>query len=292
MKTKRPHLMVLGPGFTAKPIMQQLKNDNWQVSASFRRLEAREDLIDAGYRAFDIMSDSAADIDLETVTHILTSISPGKVGDTGFKYITKHSAQLSSLEWAGYLSSTNVYGDHQGRWVDEATPTNPSLERGIKRVDAEKEWQAFANKKDIPLHIFRLAGIYGPGRNAVRSLLCGKARRVIKEGQVFSRIHVSDICEAVTRAANSDLPSEIFNLADDMPAPPQTVIEFAADLLGIDPPPAQDWETADMSPMARSFYMESKKVKNDKIKRLLRMELTYPDYITGLKELLEGEKAD
>jgi len=284
--------MVLGPGFTAKPIMQQLKNDNWQVSGSFRRQEARDNLVDTGYRAFDIMSDNAADIELETVTHILTSISPGKAGDTGFEYITKHKDRLSGLEWAGYLSSTNVYGDHKGGWVDEATPTNPSLERGIKRVDAEKEWQAFADKKDVPLHIFRLAGIYGPGRNAVRSVLNGKARRVIKEGQVFSRIHVSDIREAVTRAANSDLPSEIFNLADDMPAPPQIVIEFAAGLLGIDPPPVQNWEDADMSPMARSFYMESKKVKNDKVKRLLEMELAYPDYITGLKSLLESEKAD
>lgn len=223
-------------------------------------------------------------------SHWLVSIAPGEAGDPALDILKKHAGQLLNAIWIGYLSSTNVYGNHDGGWVDEETETRPSLDRGKRRLTAEDGWHRLATDIGAALHIFRLAGIYGPGRNAVRSLLDGKAKRIIKPGQIFSRIHVADIAATVWAAMNSDLESRIFNLADDDPCAPQDVIAFAADLMGITPPPEIPFEDAEMSPMARSFYMESKRVRNDRIKSDLGIELTYPSFRKALPELVESEK--
>jgi nucleoside-diphosphate-sugar epimerase len=179
-----------------------------------------------------------------------------------------------------------VYGDHQGDWVDEATPLTPATKRGIARVKAEAAW---ADIPGLPLHIFRLAGIYGPGRGPFSKVRNGTARRIIKPGQVFSRTHVADIARVLSASINLPNPGAAYNVCDDDPAPPEDVIAYAAELLGVPVPEAEDFATADMSPMARSFYAESKKVRNDRIKDELGVELLYPDYRSGLKALLAQE---
>lgn len=192
----------------------------------------------------------------------------------------------AQFDWVGYLSTTGVYGDHQGGWVDEATPLSPSTTRGQLRVEAEAAWQSLG----LPLHIFRIAGIYGPGRGPFAKVRNGTARRIIKKNQVFSRIHVDDIAQVLAASISKPNPGAIYNLCDDDPAPPEDVIEHAAALLGLPIPPAQDFETAKMTPMARSFYAESKRVRNDRIKEELGVKLLFPDYRSGLKSLLEQER--
>ena len=188
----------------------------------------------------------------------------------------------------GYLSTTGVYGDHAGGWVDEATPLTPGTDRGRQRVVAEGEWQSLG----LPLHIFRLAGIYGPGRGPFEKVRDGTARRIIKPGQVFSRVHVDDIAQVLAASINRPAPGAIYNVCDDDPAPPQDVIGHAATLLGLPLPPAIDHESAVMTPMARSFYAESKRVRNDKIKTDLGIKLFYPDYRVGLAALLATDTVD
>ena len=176
-------------------------------------------------------------------------------------------------------------------WVDETTPLTPSTKRGQMRVDAESAWQDLAARAGLPLHIFRLAGIYGPGRGPFSKVRNGTARRIIKAGQVFSRIHVDDIAQILAASIEQPSPGGIYNMCDDDPAPPQDVIAYAAELLGRPVPEAVDFDTAEMRPMARSFYAESKRVRNDRIKSELGVKLIHPDYKSGLKSLLEIENA-
>ena len=224
---------------------------------------------------------------LAQATHVLVSAGPDSDGDPTLRAIgddiANHARRLS---WVGYLSTTGVYGDHGGDWVTEDTPLTPSTARGQARVDAETAWQAIP---DLPLHIFRLAGIYGPGRGPFSKVRAGTARRIIKDGQVFSRIHVDDIAQVLAASIDRPNPGAAYNLCDDDPAPPQDVIAHAAELLGRDIPPAIRFEDADMTPMARSFYAESKRVSNTRIKEELGITLIYPDYRAGLAALLAEE---
>ncbi|UYV37467.1 SDR family oxidoreductase [Rhodobacteraceae bacterium D3-12] len=220
---------------------------------------------------------------LAETTHLLISAAPGDSGDPVIAEFGSNLAQIApNLEWVGYLSTTGVYGDHAGGWVDETTPLTPSTKRGQQRVKAETQWQATG----LPLHIFRLAGIYGPGRGPFAKVRRGTARRIVKPGQVFSRIHVADIAQTLLASINRPNPGAIYNLCDDDPAPPQDVIAHAATLLGLPLPPAEDFAEADMTPMARSFYAESKRVRNDRIKTDLGVTLHYPTYREGLSALL------
>jgi len=285
------HLFIFGPGYTAGYIGRRAVREGWRVSASYRDSAKVPALESAGFSPVAFEMDELANA-LPTVTHILTSVAPGTEGDPVLSLLGSHAEQLEALEWLGYLSSTNVYGDHGGNWVEESTPTSPNLERGIRRVAAEDAWQAFADGKGAPLHIFRLAGIYGPGRNAVRTLLDGRAKRIFKEGQLFSRIHVADIEEAVWRAMTSGIASCVFNLADDAPAPPQDIIEKAAVRLGLPVPPLVPLEEADLSPMARSFYEESKRVRNTRVKEELGLTFQYPDFDSALEDLVAFETGE
>ncbi|MEM9755633.1 MAG: NAD-dependent epimerase/dehydratase family protein, partial [Pseudomonadota bacterium] len=178
------------------------------------------------------------------------------------------------------------YGDHAGAWVDETTPLTPATERGRARIAAEAEWMALHRDHGLPVHIFRLAGIYGPGRGPFAKVRRGTARRIIKPGQVFSRTHVEDIVQVLRASIARPNPGAAYNVCDDDPAPPQDVIAHAADLLGLDPPPEVAFEDADLSPMAASFYAESKRVSNARIKSELGVRLRYPDYRAGLAALL------
>ncbi len=224
---------------------------------------------------------------LDAATHLLISAAPGEDGDPVLNALRdEFAARAGQFEWVGYLSTTGVYGDHQGDWVDEDTPLNPATKRGIARVRAESDWAAIP---DLPLHIFRLAGIYGPGRGPFAKVRNGTARRIIKPGQVFSRTHVADIAQVLAASIARPNPGAAYNVCDDDPAPPEDVIAHAAELLGLPVPAAEDFDTAEMTPMARSFYAESKKVRNNRIKTELGVTLRYPDYRAGLAALLAAE---
>lgn len=271
--------------------MQRALSEKWTVTATWRRPERKDELTASGIRPIEFDHRAfETNKALNSVTHILVSIAPGKEGDPVLTTFADWLKLQTGIKWIGYLSSTNVYGDHGGAWVDETSTTQPSLERGKKRLNAEKSWTAMGAKIGAAVHIFRLAGIYGPDKNAVRSLLDGKAKRTIKKGQVFSRIHREDIAQALWLAAHSGQPSNIFNLADDLPSPPQDVITKAAELLGITPPPAVNYEDAGLSPMGRSFYEENKRVSNQKAKDVLGWSLQYPDYHHALPRLIASEK--
>ncbi|RBI76886.1 SDR family NAD(P)-dependent oxidoreductase [Roseovarius sp. TE539] len=277
-------LLSFGHGYSARALARRLRPHSWSIHGTTRSPGKTAALRDEGVTPL-IFPGNDIRAALEGATHLLISAGPDAKGDPVLRECrTAIAAVAPRLEWAGYLSTTGVYGDHQGGWVDEDTPLTPSTERGRLRVAAEAEWQAIPG---LPLHIFRLAGIYGPGRGPFEKVRRGSARRIIKPGQVFSRIHVEDIAQVLAASIDSPDPGAVYNLCDDDPAPPQDVIGHAADLLGLPLPPEVDFDDADMSPMARSFYAESKRVSNDRIKRDLGVALRYPSYRDGLAALLE-----
>jgi nucleoside-diphosphate-sugar epimerase len=224
---------------------------------------------------------------LSEATHFLTSVAPTQDGDPVLTALENELAgSAPRLQWVGYLSTTGVYGDHGGGWVDETTPLSPSTRRGEMRETAEAAWRDLAERSDIPLHIFRLAGIYGPGRGPFAKVRAGTARRIVKPNQVFSRIHVDDIAQVLASSISRPNPGAVYNVCDDDPAPPEDVIAHAAGLLGVPVPKAEHFATAEMTPMARSFYAENKRVKNDRIKNELGIRLRYQTYREGLAAIL------
>lgn len=278
-------LLSLGHGYSAQALARLLVPQGWAIHGTTRDPAKDGAMLSAGVTPH-VLPDALDDV-FETGTHVLISAGPDAEGDPMLRaYRDQITARATSFEWVGYLSTTGVYGDHQGNWVDESTPLTPSTRRGQWRVEAEAEWQAIP---DLPLHIFRLAGIYGPGRGPFSKVRNGTARRIIKPGQVFSRIHVDDIAQVLAASIAQPNPGAVYNLCDDDPAPPQDVLAHAAQLLGRPLPPEEDFETAEMTPMARSFYAESKKVRNDRIKNELSVDLIYPTYRDGLAALLAAE---
>ena len=199
-------------------------------------------------------------------------------------------ARAARLAWFGYLSPPGVYGHHSGGWVDESTPLTPSTQRARWRLAAEEAWRRLSAQSGLPLHIFRIAGIYGPGRGPFNKVRDGSAQLVIKPGQFMSRVHVEDIANVLAASLANPHPGAAYNVCDDEPSPPEDVLTYAARLLGLPTPPAVDFETADMTPMARSFYAESKRVRNDRIVRDLGVRLAYPSYREGLTALLASAK--
>ena len=226
---------------------------------------------------------------LAGVTHVLVSAPPTLAGEQLLPlFETALWAQNGGIDWLGYLSTTGVYGDHAGAWIDEDTPPGPLGARGQRRVEAEQAWLDLGAAADIGVHLFRLAGIYGPYRNQLSAVKNGTARRINKPGQVFSRIHVDDIAQVLTASIARPQAGRAYSLCDDEPAPPQDVVAFAAQLLGLDPPPLVDFEEAELSDMARSFYSENKRIANARIKTELGVTLAYPDYRIGLTALFEA----
>ncbi|MCC1482220.1 SDR family oxidoreductase [Roseibaca sp. Y0-43] len=276
-------LLSLGHGYSAQSLAERLLPLGWHIIGTTRSPERATALERAG---IEPLLWPATTLPLERVTHVLSSVAPEDGDDPVLAAHGPQIARATHLEWTGYLSTTGVYGDHGGAWVDEDTALTPGTARGRARVAAEAAWQATAPTR---LHILRLAGIYGPGRSPFERLRDGSAQRIVKPGQVFSRIHRDDIGGALHAAIQSDQGTAIYNLCDDDPAPPQDVIAYAAELLGMTPPPEIAFEAADLSPMARSFYSESKRVRNDRIKRDLRWQPLYPDYRSGLRAVLAAE---
>jgi nucleoside-diphosphate-sugar epimerase len=222
---------------------------------------------------------------IASATRLLISIPPDASGDPVLAHFAKQIVRAAQLERIVYLSTIGVYGDHDGAWIDENAPTEPKSARNGARVIAEQQWIALAERTGKNIIILRLAGIYGPGRNALVNLRDGKARRIVKPGQVFNRIHVEDIARVVDAAFALGAPSGVFNVTDDEPAPPQDVIAYAAELLGLEAPPKILFESADLTPMARSFYSSNKRVSNRRLKEQLGVTLAYPTYRDGLRAL-------
>jgi nucleoside-diphosphate-sugar epimerase len=279
-------------GYTARALVDAWPPD-WprDFTVTTRSREKAEALEGEGFRARVFPGEDLSG-DLARATHVLATAGPSGGGDPVLAELRGAFAEHArNLRWVGYLSTTGVYGDHDGGWVDEATPLAPTTERGQARVAAEEEWMELHREHGLPVHIFRLAGIYGPGRGPFEKVRNGTARRIVKPGQVFSRIHVEDIAQVLIASMRRPDPGAAYNVCDDDPAPPQDVVAYAADLLGMPRPPEIAFEDADLGPMARSFYAESKRVRNDRIKAELGVELRYPDYRTGLAQLLSAEAA-
>ncbi|MDO5756432.1 MAG: SDR family oxidoreductase [Rhodobacterales bacterium] len=279
-------LLSFGHGYSARALSDLLLAEGgWTVAGTTRSAEKAGDLAQTGVEPI-IWPGADMRPALEAATHLLISAGPGPDGDPVLAALGDDIARIAPrLAWCGYLSTTGVYGDHDGGWVDEATPLAPSTRRGRLRQEAEAAWQAIP---DLPLHIFRLAGIYGPGRGPFAKVRAGTARRIIKPGQVFSRTHVEDIAQVLAASIRQPHPGAIYNVCDDDPAPPQDVIGHAAELLGLPMPEAVPFDQADMTPMARSFYADSKRVANDRIKRELGVTLRYPSYRDGLRAMMHS----
>lgn len=276
-------MFIFGAGYSARAFAESAANGNGTIRGTTRS-EARFDLLSrSGIEP--LLFDGASLSDdvraaLSEATHLVVSIAPGEAGDPVLKLVPDLRRSMPKLAWVGYLSTVGVYGDHQGGWVDETSLCRPVSRRSVDRLQAERAWAAAAEKADAPLAILRLSGIYGPGRNAFVNLAEGTARRLVKPGQVFNRIHADDIAGALRLLSGLKLDG-IFNVTDDEPSPPQDVVAYAASLMGVEPPPEQDFDTAELTPMARSFYGENKRVSNAAIKKA-GYRFLFPNYRTAL----------
>lgn len=282
-------LFIFGLGFSGLAIARLAMADGWTVAGTCTSTDKAERLRAEGIETY--LFDGThplPETEAGEAGHVLCTIAPGTTGDPAIRYGAR---LLRRARWLGYLSTTGVYGNHDGRWVDEETPARPSLPRSIERLAAERAWQAIAIEAGIALDIFRLPGIYGPGRSTLDQVKAGTARRIDKPGQVFSRIHVADIAGTVLAALGRPHEAGVYNVTDDLPAPTSEVVAFACELLGKPVPPLIPWAEIEptMSAMARSFYAESRRVRNDRIKRVLRVTLRYPTYRDGLTAIAAAD---
>jgi nucleoside-diphosphate-sugar epimerase len=283
-------LFVFGLGFTGRRFAERARDRFPTIVGTVTEPEAAARLArETGFtvRAFGPGADDPRiGEDLAACEALLVSAPPGAEGDPVLPRYAEAIA-ASRIGWIGYLSTIGVYGDQQGAWIDETTPPAARSGRSQSRVAAEEGWLDLGARTGKAVQVFRLSGIYGPGRNPIVKVREGRSQRIVKKGQVFNRIHVDDI--ATTLLASLDRPraGAIYNVTDDEPTPPQTVIEHAAALAGLPPPPEVDFETADLSPMARSFYGENKRVRNRLIREELGVRLAYPTYREGLAALAD-----
>ncbi|QOD37831.1 SDR family oxidoreductase [Candidatus Wolbachia massiliensis] len=258
------HLFCFGYGYVARFFSKRLLDLYWKVSGTSRN----QDVQSVSLFNYDKVNKDT----LQDVTHVLVSIPPD-----GDDVLERYGSCLQNVKWLGYLSATSVYGDHAGNWVTEESETKPMESRGENRLRSEKKWL----NSNLPVHIFRLAGIYGPGRNVLVDLRLGRAKHVQKEGHFFSRIHVEDISNILFSSMQNIKPGEIYNCADDLPATQSEVVTYAAKLLNVSIP--EPTEVSLLPDCVQSFYLGSKKVSNAKIKRELGISLIYPNYRVGLE---------
>lgn len=289
-------LFCFGYGYTCTFLGEELQKtgDEWILAGTTRSMAKRTSLRKFGVEAHIFNKDKPLadpNLWLKDTTHLLISTPPDSDGDyTCEAHMDDILRQMPHLKWVGYLSTTGVYGDRDGATVDEQSEIRPSSIRGTRRAMAEEQWLSAWKEYGLPVHIFRLAGIYGPGRSAIDSVRVGIARRIMKAGHAFSRIHVEDIVATLIASMNNPSPGQIYNLADDEAAPSHEVIAYAARLLGKDPPPLVRFEDANLAPITLSFYSDNKRVNNAKIKKDLGVTLKYPNYRLGLEACLAAEK--
>ncbi len=275
-------VLIFGCGYSAQVLGQQLLAKGWRVLGTTRSSIKADAMRAQGIQPILWPGDDIMDA-LDAATHILISAAPNETGDPVLTALSVEiQRRAGQYAWLGYLSTTAVYGDRNGGWVDETSTLNPATKRGAARVVAERAWLQLHHSHALPVHIFRLAGIYGPNRGPIAKLRAGTARCIIKKGQVFSRIHVADIAQVLQASISQPNPGAIYNVCDNKPTSPEVVIAYAAKILGLPVPAFEPFEQAKMTPMARSFYGESKKVSNRRILEELGVTLQHPDYKSGL----------
>jgi nucleoside-diphosphate-sugar epimerase len=281
-------LFIFGVGFSGLEIARLARAGGWTVAGTVTTPDKAARLGAAGIEThlFD-GTEPLPERALAEATHVLSSVPPQPAGDP---VLQSAARLLRQARWLGYLSTTGVYGDTAGAWVDETAPPRPQQPRSIARLAAERAWLALGLEAGAIVDIFRLPGIYGPGRSALDQVREGRARRIDKPGQCFSRVHVADIAATVMAAITRPSPGGIYNVADDLPAPSKDIVAYACELLGVPAPPLIPWEqaAATLGPMARSFYAESRKARNDRIKQVLGVTLRYPTYREGLRAIAAG----
>ncbi len=295
MESPRKRLFCFGYGYTADYLGHALQtnDDGWTIGGTTRDNDRRRELLSRRVRArvFDLEHPIE---DPKTLfgrfSHLLISTPPNDLGDPVFNTHAEDLINLSNLKWVGYLSSAAVYGDRAGGQVDETSEVRPTSQRGSRRALAENQWLSLYKNHGLPVHIFRLAGIYGPGRSALDSVRAGVARRIDKPGHVFNRIHVEDIINTLLASFAKPNPGAVYNLADDVPVSSHEVIAYACQILGLPVPPVIPFEQADLAPITLSFYKDNKHVLNQKIKEELGVKLKYPDYRSGLEGCLRAEE--
>ena len=287
------NLFVFGPGYTAQQFIHTYRNRFARIGGTFRSPENGGALRAFGIIPYYFDGERHDAGILDEIAHadaLLVSIPPVFGADPVLRSLSDAIMSAPRLRWIGYLSTVGVYGDAGGAWVDETTPPSPVNERSRQRLAAESQWLDLATSAPFVVQIFRLAGIYGPGRNALLRVADGTARRIVKPGQVFNRIHVADIAQLLMASIERPHRNAIYNAADDEPGPPQDVIAYAARLLGVEPPPEMPFAQADLGPMARSFYEDNKRVRNTRIKDELGVKLRFPTYREGLEALYASDE--
>jgi NAD dependent epimerase/dehydratase family len=285
-------LFCFGLGYSAEALARRLAAKGWSIAGTARDPANVERLRSQGYHVTRFAGEpdnpEIAPL-LEGTTHLLLSIPPGPGGDAVLRHYREIIAGLPTLDWIGYLSTVGVYGDQSGALVDETATPLPNNERTKARVVAESGWLALGREIGRPVQVFRLAGIYGPGRSALDKIAAGTARRIVKPGQVFNRIHVEDIATVLEASIARPRAGAVYNVADDEPSPPEDVVTYAAELLGVEPPPEVPFAEAELTPMARSFYSNLRRVCNARIKSELGVALAYPTYREGLRGVLTDD---
>jgi nucleoside-diphosphate-sugar epimerase len=281
-------LVIVGLGYSAGFFARAALARGWQVIGTSRSAEKAARLSAEGIPTL-VFGGFAVSRRLETAIAeadaVLVSTQPDEHGDPALTCLSGQLAAAPNLNWIGYLSTIGVYGNHDGAWIDETAPCRPTSARSRQRLAIDEAWLAFGEKTGKPVQIFRLSGIYGPGRNAIVNLRAGTARRLVKPGQVFNRIHAQDIAGVLMASLERPRNGAVYNVTDDEPAPAQDVVSFAAELIGIAPPPEIPFDAATLSPMAASFYGENKRVSNALVKRELGYAFRYPNYREALKAL-------
>ena len=281
-------LFCFGLGYSAGFLARAVAAEGWTIAGTSRETVSGGALA-AGYAVHAFSREQPLAYPgsaLAGTTHLLLSVPPDERGDPVLDCHGEALAGLGGLRWVGYLSTTGVYGDRGGAWVDEDTPPHPAGERSRRRLAAEQAWQALARERGLPLHIFRLAGIYGPGRSPLDTVRQGRAQIIDKPGHVFSRIHVEDLAAVLRASMDRPRAGAVYNVCDDEAAAPGDVVAFACALLGVAPPAPVPFAAAALSPMARSFYADNKRVRNRRIKDELGVRLRYPTYREGLAALM------
>ena len=291
----RPRLFCFGLGYSACMLARVLRAEGWHIAGTTQGSARVEALRREGFDVFEFdrgkpIADAAAA--LAGSTHLLSTVPPDRFGDAVLDHHAADIGRIEGLVWAGYLSTTGVYGDTGGEKVVESAPLRASTARSRRRIAAENRWSTMWRESGVPVHVFRLAGIYGPGRSAFDQIAAGRAKRVHRPGYLFSRVHVADIVNVLTASMRHPNPGAVYNVCDDEPAAQADVVAYACELLGIDPPPLVSFDEARdrLSPMARSFWSDNRRVDNSRIKRELNVRLRYPDYRRGLEAILAAER--
>lgn len=278
-------ILIIGHGYVSGFLSKALKNQGWRVYASSRSVS--EPIIDDSLSLLPFGSEQMMSV-MKTADAVVSTVPPAEAGDP---VLMAYQSSLleSAATWVGYLSATSVYGDHQGAWVDESSECHPSDERSKRRYDAERQWLSLYARHDLPVHVFRLSGIYGPRRNALERMKHQLTPAIVKEGHTFSRTHVADICQALEASLAKPTPGEVYNVSDDLPAALHEVQAYAAHLLGmvLEKVP---YEQAQLSPGMRSFFEANKKIRADKIKEQLGFDWLYPSFREGLLTIFDNEE--